>query len=181
MFFKKISALICAAFCAAPVLADETDHCALAARDAFFCSGEEFRKLDLAEHEGISFWMHRAGYLSKVLIEETGSSTVSQSVIERRILEMVSQQAQNLGRDFAFSDLEAATVQGMPVGTFSYDLKGKDGVASILHSYVAVRGRVLQVVSQMALKSATGEAVSLETAHSAALRAIQIRELGSDA
>ncbi|MEW9920831.1 hypothetical protein AB2B41_14550 [Marimonas sp. MJW-29] len=181
MFFKRSCILFLAcALSASPLAAEDAGNCATAGTDAFFCSGELFQKLELGKHEGVSFWMHRAGYLSKVLVEETGSKRISESQIERRILDIVSRQAENLGRAFAFSDLDATMGPGVSVGTFSYSLKGARGEASVLHSYVAVKGRVLQVVSQLALKSAASEAVSLEKAHAAALRAVRIEDLGSD-
>ncbi|NNE50850.1 MAG: hypothetical protein HKN30_00425 [Sulfitobacter sp.] len=153
----------------------------MAGPDAYFCFGEAFKRLELGTGAGVSFWMHETGYLSKVLVEETVGKDVSQSQIETRILNMVSQQAEHLGRAFAFSDLQATSVGGVPFGTFSYRLRGDERESAVLHSYVAVKGRVLQVVSQLALRSSTSGAEALEKAHADALRAVKIEDPSSDA
>lgn len=155
-------------------------NCGVAGPDAYFCSGDAFTQLDVDQGEGVSFWIHRTGYLSKVLVEDLGGKEVTQAQIERQILALVSSQVESLGRDFAFSDLTASTVHGVPFGTFSYRLKGEAQDSAVLHSYVAVKGRVLQVVSQLLLKSADPKAEALEQAHAEALRAVKLEDLSSD-
>lgn len=182
--FSRIFSAACLAAALGPfaALAEEgTKPCSVAGPDAYFCFGDTFKKLELNRGAGVSFWMHETGYLSKVLVEETGDKKVTQSQIERRILAIVSEQAEHLGRDFAFSDLSATTLDGVPFGTFSYRLRGAKQESAVLHSYIAVKGRVLQVVSQLALRTAASGAEALEKAHADALRAVKIEDPSSDA
>lgn len=183
MFSKKFLSVMLLCGLAPLILSaqDAAGTCGVAGPDAYFCTGEVFRKLDLDQGEGVSFWLHEAGYLSKVLVEETGDTEVTQGQIETRILDIVSRQADTLGRAFAFSDLSATEIHGVPFGTFRYRLRGEKADSVVLHSYVAVKGRVLQVVSQMALRSAASKRVTLEKAHAAALRAVKIEDPSSDA
>ncbi len=183
MFLKSFSAFLFAALLSPGILAaDEVQsECGAAGPDAYFCFGDAFTKLDVDHGEGVSFWVHKTGFLSKVLVEDTGGKDVTQGQIERQILALVSEQAEHFGRDFAFSDLSATTVGGVPFGTFSYRLRGATQEAAVLHSYVAVKGRVLQVVSQLLLKSADTKANALEEAHAAALRAVKLEDPSSDA
>ena len=179
----KFIFFLCAALAlgAGGAMADSADSgCDVAGPDAYFCFGDAFSKLDIEEVEGVSFWLHKAGYLSKVLVEETGDTEVTQGQIERRILDMVTAQAVSVGRDFDFTDLSATTVHGVPFGTFSYRLKGARQESAVLHSYVAVKGRVLQVVSQILLKSARTDIANLEEAHAEALRAVRIDDPSTD-
>lgn len=157
------------------------DGCGVAGPNAYFCFGDTFRELKLKQVEGVSFWMHEGGYLSKVLVEETGGKAVTSSQVETRILAMVTEQAHDLGRDFNFSDLRSANVHGVPFGTFSYRLEGAAQDSAVLHSYVVVKERILQVVSQVALNSASRDPADLQEAHAAALRAVKIVDRGSDA
>lgn len=183
MFFRIFfAALLALSFGPMGASAEQgSKPCGVAGPDAYFCFGDTFKKLELNKGAGVSFWMHETGYLSKVLVEETGDKQVTRSQIERRILAMVSEQAEHLGRDFAFSDLSATTLDGVPFGTFSYRLRGAKQEAAILHSYIAVKGRVLQVVSQLALRTAGSGAEALEKAHADALRAVKIEDPSSDA
>ncbi len=183
MFVKKVfAALVAAGLSHAPAFAqDATTECAVAGPEAYFCFGDTFNRLELELGEGVSFWMHEDGFLSKVLVEETGNKTVTPAQIETRILQMVSEQAKHFGRALAFSDLNATSVHGVPFGTFSYRLQGGAQNSAVLHSYVAVKGRVLQVVSQIALANADVAPEALERAHAAALRAVKIKDLTSDA
>lgn len=183
MVSNRFSAIfIAAAVCSTPALAaDPATDCAVAGPEAYFCFGDTFEQLELELGEGVSFWMHEGGYLSKVLVEETGDKTVTPAQIETRILKMVSEQAKQFDRVLAFSDLNATSVHGVPFGTFSYRLQGGEQNSAVLHSYVAVKGRVLQVVSQIALNSADTAPDALERAHAAALRAVKIKDLTSDA
>lgn len=183
MFSNLFSALTLAAVlgpCA--VLAqDAAATCDAAGPSTYFCSGDSFSKLDLGQRDGVSFWMHNTGFLSKILVEDTGGTQVTQSQIENRILAIVSEQADQLGRDFAFSDLSADTVAGVPFGTFSYNLQNDKVDSTVLHSYVALKGRVLQVISQIARKSASSEKEALQQAHAAALRAVKLTDPSTDA
>lgn len=183
MFLKSLSALLSAALLsAAPLAADDAPPaCGVAGPDAYFCFGDAFTRLEIDHGEGVSYWVHETGFLSKVLVEDTGGKDVSQGQIERQILALVTKQATDLGRDFAFSDLSATTIGGVPFGTFSYRLRGAEREATVLHSYVAVKGRVLQVVSQLLLTSADPRTSALEEAHAAALRAVKLEDLSSDA
>lgn len=150
---------------------DAAKPCINAGPDAYFCAGDTFTQLEVAHGAGVTFWLHEAGYLSKVLVESGDGTPPTQGQIERQILTQVSQQAASIGHDFAFSDLQARSVNGAPYGTFSYQLKGADQDSAVLHSYVAVGDRVLQVVSQ-ALVKMTG--ADLEHAHDDALRAVRL-------
>lgn len=183
MKMKFLSALFLALALVPVSLTAEESHagCDVAGPDAYFCFGDAFSKLDLDQGEGVSFWVHKAGYLSKVLVEDTGGKDVTQGQIERQILALVSAQAESFGRAFSFSDLTATTIHGVPFGTFSYRLRGGSQDSAVLHSYVAVKGRVLQVVSQILMTSASTDAKALERAHADALRAVKLADASSDA
>ena len=60
-------------------------------------------------------------------------------------------------------------------------LQGGQQDSAVLHSYVVVKERILQVVSQIALKSASRDPADLEQAHAAALKAVKINDPASDA
>ena len=47
------------------------EECSIAGPDAFFCSGKTFRQMKLDVGEGVTFWLHKTGFLSKVLVEDT--------------------------------------------------------------------------------------------------------------
>ncbi len=159
----------------------ERPPCDDAGPDTTFCAGATFARVDEGQTQGLSFWMHRDGYLSKVLVQRVPEERVDGAEIEAQIIAMVSQQAQDIGRSFAFSDLKSASVDGATFGTLSYKLSKAEKENAILHSYVAIRGKVLQVISQIALKRASPDPAALERAHAAALDAITLTQAGHDA
>lgn len=168
--------LICLATSAGgvPALAAEEPLCRSAGPGAEFCTGGSFTRVDTGDVTGISFWLDEAGYLSKVLVQDGVGDGVDQAQIEQQILAMVSGQADDIGRDFEFSDLSSTTAGGAPFGTISYALAMGGGRQSILHSYVAVNGIIVQVISQIALKGVPNDATALRYAHHRALEAIAL-------
>jgi hypothetical protein len=175
MILKFFSAVATAALIALPVAAEQavSKDCKAAGAGAVFCRGDNFKPLNYSQVEGISFWLHREGFLSKVLVEEI-SDEVTQARIESRIMKVVSQQAESIGTEFEFEDLASDMLDGAPFGTLSYSLMQKGSPKAVLHSYVATKGVVLQVISQIALKSADTAPAALEVAHAAALRAVRL-------
>lgn len=183
MFLKNFffSFLVTLSLGATAVHADPAlEECSIAGPDAFFCSGKTFRQMKLDMGEGVTFWLHKTGFLSKVLVEDTNGKPVTRAQIENRIIAIVSNQAGHFGSAFSFSDLSSTTVGGVPFGTLSYELEGEETNHAVLHSYVSVKGRVLQVVSQLALAQASKEPAALAEAHAAALRAVRIESRTSD-
>lgn len=172
------AAALLGAFLGAPALAEEPmlDECSQAGAGALFCQGSHFAQLNYSQVEGISFWLHREGFLSKVLVEEIADSKVDQAGIESRIMSLVSAQADEIGHEFDFEDLASHSLGGAPFGTLSYSLVQKGSPKAILHSYVATKGVVLQVISQIALKTADTDPLALQTAHAEALRAVHLSE-----
>ena len=159
---------------ATPLMAEER-NCAKAGPQAEFCANGQFARLDEGATPGSSLWMYRGGYLSKVLVESLADAHAKRATIEARIMALVSRQAVEVGRRFEFSDMTSATLGGAPFGTLSYTLAGEDGDSVILHSYVAVEGKVAQVISQVALKRADRDPDALRAAHDAALSAVRLR------
>lgn len=157
---------------AAPAI--EQDGCRHAGPGAEFCAQGTFRRVDTGTVEGMSFWLDEAGYLSKVLVQPDAEGGSGQATIEQQILTMVSGQAVGIGRDFQFSDLTSTSAGGAPFGTISYALTGKGRTQAILHSYVAVRGIVVQVISQIALRGVPADPAALMQAHHRALDAIAL-------
>ncbi|MBD3664239.1 hypothetical protein [Sulfitobacter aestuariivivens] len=152
----------------------KTSACDVAGPGAAFCQGETFSRLDGGETTGMSFWLHQAGYLSKVVVQEVPEEDAVQSDIESLIIDSVSQQAVALGRGFEFIDLSSATAAGAPFGTLSYNLAHAKGDQAILHSYVAVKGLIVQVISQIAIKEASRDPAALQNAHAEALSALEL-------
>jgi hypothetical protein len=175
---KRIfSAVFLALTTTAPITgawAEDRPTCREAGPGAAFCTGNTFSRLDDGVTDGLSFWMDRAGYLSKVLVQTDPDGDADQALIESQILAMVSRQASDIGRDFAFSDVTSTTAGGAPFGTLSYSLAREGRNQAILHSYVAVKGIVIQVISQIALKGADRDPEALMLAHHRALDAIEL-------
>lgn len=172
------SACAFAALLAVPAAADQVvlTDCSDAGVGATFCHGQTFAALDAGQPEGMSLWLHERGYLSKVLIEELADPQVTQGQIEGRIMALVSAQADHIGRNFEFEDISSYSAGGTPFGTISYSLRDAKGPKAILHSYVAAKGVVLQVISQIALKEADPAPDALRKAHAAALKAVHLAE-----
>ena len=160
--------------------AGATSDCGRAGPGAEFCSGATFARVDAGQTRGMSFWMHRAGYLSKVLVQEMPQEGARRGDIEAAIISIVSQQASSIGRSFEFSDISSSTRGGAPFGTLTYTLSGQSGDKPILHSYVAVKGVVVQVISQLAVKTADPGPQALHAAHRDAVAAIHLKGPGSD-
>ena len=155
-------------------LAETSTRCSEAGPGAAFCTGSTFSRIDAGVTEGLSFWLDRAGYLSKVLVQADPDGDADQATIESQILAMVSRQATDIGREFEFSDATSTTAGGAPFGTLSYSLAQEGQDQKILHSYVAVKGIVIQVISQIALKGAAKDPEALMMAHHRALDAIEL-------
>lgn len=171
------SAIILALATTAPMSgawAEENPTCSEAGPGAAFCKGATFSRVDDGVTKGLSFWIDRAGYLSKVVVQTDPDGKADQALIESQILAMVSRQASDIGRDFKFSDVTSTTAGGAPFGTLSYSLARKGRNQAILHSYVAVKGIVIQVISQIAMKGASRDPEALMMAHHRALDAIDL-------
>ncbi len=157
-----------------PALAGDQAACPPAGPGAVFCGGAAFNRLDRGGTEGLSYWLDHSGYLTKLVVQQGPKGIADQSVIESQIMAMVSRQAADVGRDFEFSDITSASVGGAPFGTLSYTLAGSGRKQAILHSYVAVKGVIVQVISQIAMKGTDQDPEALMMAHHRALDAIQL-------
>jgi hypothetical protein len=174
---ELVSAFFLASVLMVPVQsagAEEPLGCRAAGPGASFCAGQRFARLDKGGTRGLSYWIDAKGYMSKVVVQSGPEGPANQAMIESQIMEMVSRQANDIGRDFEFSDLTSATAGGAPFGTLSYTLGGTGQDQPILHSYVAVKGVIVQVISQIALKGTKRDAKALMLAHHRALDAIQL-------
>lgn len=158
----------------AQMSASETNPCASAGPGASFCAGALFSRVDSGTVEGLSFWMDKAGYLSKVVVQSAAGPSVDQALVETQILSMVSAQAESVGRAFEFRDLDATTTGVAGFGTLSYSLAKAGRSQAILHSYVLVKGVVIQVISQIAKKGTAGGPGALMVAHRRAVEAIKL-------
>lgn len=175
MFGKITSAAVGALLSCAPLYAASLEEtCDRTGTNARFCAGTVFAQVAPDTPEGVTFWLHERGYLSKVLVEDTGTATPSAAEVEARIVSIVAQQAAMLDRTFDFADLEAGVTSGVSFGTLRYALRTGDRGQTILHSYVAAQGVVVQVISQVALKSASRDLSDLTAAHADALRAVRL-------
>lgn len=169
--------------CMGPLAANAADTvaCGDAGPRTEFCGGAIFSRLDDGSAQGVSFWLHRTGFMSKILVQEVQGGNFSQGDIEGSILEMVSSQANAQGRAFTFSDIEAANIGGQPFGTLSYAFSREGGEQAILHSYVSTGDLILQIISQIGLSSASSAPDALEKAHAAALHALVLTDAGPEA
>lgn len=177
MKFNFISALVVSLATVSQIhfaAAAEDPGCRVAGPGAEFCTQGAFQRVDTGGVEGLSFWLDQAGYLSKILVQPDAEGAADQTRIEQQILAMVSGQATEIGREFQFSDLSSTSAGGAPFGTISYALAAEGRTQAILHSYVAVKGIVVQVISQIALKGAAADAEALKQAHHRALDAIEL-------
>lgn len=171
MFRKFVFPLLLAATAAAaePI----GDGCTGTGLGVEFCGGTGFARIDKGQYPGQSFWLHRGGYFSKLLVQRDDAS-VTPTQIEAMILQTVSGQATRIGRDFEFGDLEARSIGGVPMGTLSYTLSTKGASKAILHSYVATGEVVIQVLSQHVRQPENARESELLAAHEAALSALRI-------
>ena len=152
-----------------------TPDCVSAGPGADFCTQAQYNRVDQGQTEGISYWLDAQGYLAKVVVQPGPTRPAESAVIESRILSMVSQQANHVGRAFEFSDLSSARAGGARFGTISYALADKTGRGQpVLHSYLAVEGVIVQVISQPAVNGAPRDAEALTLAHHRALEAIEL-------
>ncbi|SFE03090.1 hypothetical protein SAMN04488523_104265 [Sulfitobacter brevis] len=159
---------------AAPVWADDDPSCRAAGPGASFCTEGLFARLDKGGTKGLSYWLDSRGYMAKVMVQSGPTEAADQAQIEAQIMAMVSRQASEIGREFEFSDLTSANAGEAPFGTLSYTLAGASQNQPILHSYIAIKGVVVQVISQIALKGAKRDADALLLAHHRALEAIHL-------
>ena len=154
--------------------ASDTRGCRIAGPGASFCAESDFARVDIGSTEGLSYWLDSRGYLSKVVVQNGPADGADQARIEAEILAMVTRQALDIGRAFEFDDLTSATAGEAPFGTLSYSLSGARQDQPILHSYVAVEGIIVQVISQIAVNGAARDADGLMLAHHRALEAIHL-------
>ncbi len=157
-----------------PVLAaDGHPACSRAGPGLNFCAGEDFMRIDKGQSMGISYWLHPDGFISKVLAEKDGTIAATQQAIEARIIEMINARAGAVGQDFEFVDLDSRSINGAPFGTLTYRLAGPKKATTVLHSYAALNGVLVQVLSQVAPRSSAGDTEALRHAHFAAVGALQ--------
>ena len=162
-----------AALIAQPAFSGETHpDCSRTGPGMSFCAGDDFRRLDGGQRTGISYWMHLDGVISKVLTEKDNAMAVTQAAIEARIIEMVDAQAGAEGQEFEFVDLDSRSINGAPFGTLTYRLAGPKQATTVLHSYAALNGVVVQVLSQIAPRNTSGDANALRHAHFEAVGAL---------
>ena len=159
---------------AKPVFAEDDPSCRAAGPGASFCTDGLFARLDKGGTQGLSYWLDSRGYMAKVMVQNGPTEAADQARIESQIMAMVSRQASEIGREFEFSDLTSANAGEAPFGTLSYTLAGASQNQPILHSYIAIKGVVVQVISQIALKGAEKDAEALLLAHHRALGAIHL-------
>lgn len=178
--FSIMSAVACFLLPSVALAAD-AGSCVRAGPGAEFCAGGDFSRIDDGSTDGITYWLHQGGFMSKVLVQDVGQGSFTQGDIESSIIAMISAQAASQGRAFDFSDIEAAQMGGQPFGTLSYALSRKGGEQAILHSYVATGRLVLQIISQVGLSSASRAPQDLEQAHAAALHALTLADAGPEA
>lgn len=157
-----------------PVLAaDVLPECSRAGPGLTFCAGADFTRIDKGQNKGISYWLHPKGFISKVLAEKGGALTVTQQAIEARIIEMIDARAGAVGQNFEFIDLDSRSINGAPFGTLTYRLAGPNKSTTVLHSYAALNGVLVQVLSQMSPRSTAEDAAALRHAHFAAVGALK--------
>lgn len=171
--FRQLFAAGLLALGGTAVMAEEdTTMCSLAGPGMQFCAGEVFQRLDAGATEGMSFWLHSDGFVTKVLAEESDSGMATQTAIEARIIAMVDAQAGAGGHGFEFVDLDSRSLNGAPFGTLTYRLQGAQSATTVLHSYAALDGVVVQVLSQIAPRN-RANAAELQEAHFAAVSALK--------
>lgn len=157
-----------------PVMSDTgVPDCSRAGPGLTFCAGKEFRRIDAGQHRGISYWLHPDGFISKVLAEKDGKVAATQQAIEARIIEMINARAGAVGRHFEFIDLDSRSINGAPFGTLTYRLAGPQEATTVLHSYAALNGVLVQVLSQVAPRGGGNDRAALTHAHFEAVGALK--------
>ncbi len=170
----KVFALGLLATLAQPVIAsDAGTECSNVGPNMRFCSGETFKRLDSGQRNGISYWSHSGGFVSKVLTERDSFDLATQNIIEGRIIAMINAQAEAAGHDFEFFDLDSRSLHGAPFGTLTYQLTNAETATVVFHSYAALNGLVVQVLSQIAAGDGSESVTALKSAHFEAIGALK--------
>ncbi|MGJ8544401.1 MAG: hypothetical protein ACSHWZ_03080 [Sulfitobacter sp.] len=171
---QAVFAALIALASAGSVAAEELGGCAQIGPGAGFCGADLFKPLRQYDLPGQSFWLHRAGFLSKLLVQDDPAGRANQGEVEAQIIGMVRGRAGEMGAGFEFLDVVSARAGGQPYGTLSYRVKDGGRAKTILHSYLVADGVVVQVISQIGVSRASREATALSAAHEDALRALRL-------
>lgn len=172
--FRNFFAACVVSILAQPVLADSAlPECSRTGPGMTFCGGQEFTRIDRGQLRGISYWLHPDGFISKILTEKDSKIAATQQAIEARIIEMINARAGAAGQNFEFVDLDSRSINGAPFGTLTYRLAGPKKATTVLHSYAALNGVVVQVLSQVAPRGTADDTEALKHAHFAAVGALK--------